>query len=66
MLQKQLEKINEKGGEKVITIIKFFSLAVLFAIYFIIAFFIIGLTGVALLKIFKWINTLNGGEDERK
>lgn len=49
-----------------ITIIKFFSLAVLFAIYFIIAFFIIGLTGVALLKIFKWINTLNGGEDERK
>lgn len=49
-----------------ITIIKFFSLAVLFAIYFIIAFFIIGLTGVALLKIFKWLNTLSEGDNERK
>jgi hypothetical protein len=44
-----------KRGIKVVTIIKFFSLAVLFAVYLIIAFLIIGLTGVALIKIFKWL-----------
>lgn len=41
-----------------VTIIKFFSLAVLFAVYLIITFLIIGLTGVALIKIFKWLNNL--------
>lgn len=41
-----------------VTIIKFFSLAVLFSVYLIITFLIIGLTGVALIKIFKWLNNL--------